>query len=553
VSIAAHYGRVRSGLSAVEREPLRYWKFAAERLKSLCALFTSKYPIEEGHGRACNKGTKTETGAAMGLACGQKREHLDGVPLPRWRGPVEVVQLVLDYKQQLLSVQPAYQRLLGAWPHHIEKQGPYFSRIHVMPVGGRHNDRSDWSTITFLSEKNITTGVGVRGDVILFDEPPPMSILRELRKASHAGRRSITMILETPTIRRQWQPISDDYGDTPRRSLRRVDQDRAEARWSLDEVADWVLSPAEKARLIRRYQGDPLLEARLHGDYCITEGSNPLDRTGETLQAMRALCRDPEMVEWRITQEADAVTGRTKVVRTVPVELFRPVRLNQSYWVTIDPSSGTDDAEHDPYELQVTEDGSGDLCLRAGGYLPGFLVGVLAVGIARQYNNAPIDPEVNDRWGVNVVEGVMANGYSNFAREKRELRPGQWSEEIGFHNTGKTRPLIIGALQTWVSNWRAGIRYADCPSRFVIDQLLDLVLDSSGKIVGAPGVHDDAVIVRGQALRRAVRRYGLDVPDFYPPKPSKDQEIIAQIMGKEPEPYNLKPGPISKPRERPRV
>ena len=99
------------------KDPLRFWHFAVPRLKEAIGLFSGDDPIEELHMRACNKGTKSETLAAFGVAMAQKRPTLDGVPIPQWRGRVEGAQLVLDYPAQILSVQPAYLRVLGDWPH----------------------------------------------------------------------------------------------------------------------------------------------------------------------------------------------------------------------------------------------------------------------------------------------------------------------------------------------------------------------------------------------------------------------------------------------------
>jgi len=62
--------------------------------------------------------------------------------------------------------------------------------------------------------------------------------------------------------------------------------------------------------------------------------------------------------------------------------------------------------------------------------------------------------------------------------------------------------------------------------------LMDCILDEDGKIVGAPGVHDECLIVRGQALRRAVRRFGMDIPDATPPFESREQALIKHIIGK---------------------
>lgn len=549
--------RIRAGLALKETRPLDFWHFAVPRLREAFAMLAAPHqPVSELHPIGPNKGTKTQTGAAYIVACAQKRATLDGIALPQWRGPVECVQMVLDYPQQLLSVQPAYFKVLGRWPHHARHTGATLRSLHVMPVGGNPNDEKDWSVIHFMSEEGRrnrgTRALGVRADVVGFDEPADINTLRELRKAAHAGRRLIIIDGWTPTVRSQWSPLLDDLGKQvgqpqSRDRIIRIDRRRAAVRWNLGEVSDAVLSREEKQDLLLSYLGpgmdwdhplDPLAKARWFGDAIDTSGLCPFHLP--TLEAMLAECTEPEIVQWKITQEADALSGRARVSRTVPVEVWSHAALDKSYFVPIDPSSGVDDNLHDPYEIEVAEMGSGDLQARSGGYLSGYLTGVLGAGIARQYNSAPIDPEVNDRWGVNVVEGVHASRYGNFSRERRELRPGEFSNEIGFHNTAQTRPQIIGAIQAWVDAWRAGIKYARCPSRKIIETLMDCILDENGKIVGAPGVHDECLIVWGQSLRRTVRRRGMDIPESHPPERSHEQALMDRIRGLRPK--NEPPG-----------
>ena len=262
-------------------------------------------------------------------------------------------------------------------------------------------------------------------------------------------------------------------------------------------------------------------------------------------------CTEPlEVLDWTITDQGEGLNG-ARSSKVVQVEVWKKPERGKHYYIAIDPSSGVDDNMHDPYELEIAELGSGELCARAGGYLSGRSVGILGAGLARQYNEALIDPEVNDRWGVNVVEGVYAAKYANFSREKRELRPGEWSNEIGFHNTQQTRPLIIGSIQAWVDSWTAGAPYAKCLSRFVIETLMDCILDENGKIVGAPGVHDEALIVRGQTLRKAVSRSAAIVPKLLKPAKTDDQRIAAIIRG-EGQRNGHGHGVLLKPKARPR-
>lgn len=437
---------------------------------------------------------------------------------------------MLDYKQQVLSVQPAYLRVLGRWPHKARWQGEILSSLSIKPIGA-DDDESNWSVLHFLSQENKRSGIGVRADIVAFDEPPVMDILRELRKAGHAGRRSIRLIAETPTIRRQWQGLRDDYGDNPRRQVTRVDQDRAEIRWSLDEVADWIIGKDRKAALLRSYLRDPFHKpdrsARWHGDYMDTSGACPFDE--DTIQAMLAECVEPEMVSVPLRIE-----GEHKMHEARPLwecEQWGKPQRDRRYWMTVDASSGINDSAHDPFEIEIAEIGTGNLVLRTGGYLAGKLVGILAATLARQYNNAIVDFETNDRWGVNVMHGLHEAGYGNFSREPRALGNGKFSEEPGFHNNAQSRPLMIGAIQAWLESWRAGNRYAACHSKFILDTLLNCILDENGKIVGALGWHDEALICWGEMLRRAVKRSGVPMQAPVTPAKTADQRIMDRIRG----------------------
>jgi len=61
---------------------------------------------------------------------------------------------------------------------------------------------------------------------------------------------------------------------------------------------------------------------------------------------------------------------------------------------------------------------------------------------------------------------------------------------------------MIGAIQAWIAAYAAGNPYARCRFRRVIETLLDTVMDESGKIVAAPGYHDEFLLLKGQSLRK---------------------------------------------------
>lgn len=257
--------------------PLEKWRFGVKRLRDAFKLFVANRPIDELHLRGPNSSGKTQSSWAYIFACLVKLKELDGVKLPQWEGPIHAVALCLDYPQQKLSVQQTVLGLVGDWPHRARyKSDEILSSLRVKPVDGSDNE-ADWSQIIFLSEENKDAGTGARADITWFDEPPVMRILRELRKAPHANRRGIIVIGNTPTEIEKWWELAQDYGDTPRSTLRRVDEERAECTWSLHEVADWIHSSEAKAKLRRKYASDPLREAREHGDYIDASGTCPFN------------------------------------------------------------------------------------------------------------------------------------------------------------------------------------------------------------------------------------------------------------------------------------
>lgn len=531
-SLAAVALDLDRGLAQREADPLAYYSWAVPRLREAFALFSGDDPIAELLLRGPNVTGKTYAKACFVVACAQKRRELDGVPIPQWRGKVECMQLVLDYPQQLLSVKAAYERALGNWPHHPRYNGAHLTSIHVMPVGGDPDDESGWSPIYFQSMKNMQTGLGARADVIDFDEPPPIDFLRELRKAAHSGRWSIIIVGMTPIKRRQWAPIREDYGDQPRRSLRRVDKERAEVRWSLDEVASWVLSSEEKAKLRRIYSRDPHKGAREHGDYVNTEGSCPFDE--KTIYAMiEAWCQTPKTKAIRVPMEG--TSGEPHGEHFVEVEYWEPPKRERDCYQDIDPASGIDDGQHNPLALHLSDEATGDLLVRWNGYDAPYSVGALAASLSRQYG-AVTDIEMKDHWGVNVLRGYEDNGGTSLCYEQRELTPGKWGQEVGFDVSAETRAIWVGCIQEWIAAFAAGVPYAVCRSRAVFECLLDMELDAKDKPVAGPGAaHAEDFVLLGQKLRR-LKRPRAEAHEEVRPRMSHTERMIREVTGEQERP-----------------
>lgn len=529
---------VHAALEAKERDPLSFFRFAVPRIREAFALFAQPDPIDELALQGPNGTGKTLSKAMYVMACAQKRKTLDGIPIPQWRGRVECLQLVLDYPQQLLSVRPAYLRALGKWPAHVTNEGEYLKTIRVSHHGPtERQDETAWSVIHFLSQKNLDTGKGARADIIDFDEPAKMDFLRELRKAGHAGRRSIILHGFTPLKRKEWAPVRQDYGDTPRRSLVRIDRERAIVRWSLDEVASWVLSDEAKDKLRRKYSTDPQKLAREHGDYENVSGQCPFD-SATILKMMDAWCVDP--IIKHVPVQVEHADGRPSEIERIPVEVWTLPRRGLEAYQCIDPASGIDDNAHNPAGLHGSNDDTGDLLYRWNGYLAPYSVGALAAGLHRHYNRAATDIEMKDHWGVNVVRGYEDNDGTNLCFEQRELRPGVWAKETGFDANEEARRIWIGSIQEWIAAFKGGEPYAVCPSRAVFECLLDTELDDRSRIVAGPGIaHGEDMVLLGQKLRR-IRRPIRETPQPYtpPPTPKEEREahssrIVSLIRGED--------------------
>ena len=520
--------RLKSSLAQRERRPLDFFRFAVPRLRDAVAMLAADEPIDELAARSCNWGTKSYSMASTMLGIAEKRPMLDGAPLPQWSGPVKMMQLCLDYPQQVLSIQPAYEKLLGQWPHHIVKRGDAWTSLRVMPVSGG-DDRSKWSVIHFTSQKNYIAGTGARVDVVGFDEPPAEAILRELRKARRAGRRAVRLVFFTPTLRRHWQPLRDMYGDGPRSAIRRIGTRWAEVRWSYDEVADWLVSDAEKRAQLEDWATDPLLEARVHGDYVDTDNLCPFDQ--EVLRAMLADCVAPEERSWPITREVQGDTGLVKKQETARVLVLEDPLSDIEYYLDVDPSRGINDRRHDPGGILGSKLRGGEDVVLYEGYIGSYGLGSLAAGLGRQYNEAIVDPESTGGWSEGLMHGLADAGYERIARTKKQMQPGKWETRLGFETNERTRQAMISEIQAWIAAYRVGAPYAPCRFARVIETLMDTIMDEKGKVVAAPGYHDEFLILKGQSLRKCASVRRID-PNLHRPKLKPYQQPAGMTVGK---------------------
>jgi hypothetical protein len=487
----AHAQRLRWLAQARDRDPIAHWHHASEESREATRLLSQAEVLA----RWPNWTGKTSWGAASVVAMLQGRPTLDGEPLPIVRKPAAAI-LSLDYEQQRFSVQPAIMAAVGDWPHHVTKKGDdILGTLRVKPLGGG-DDYHKWPVATFVSQENRKAGTGARVPIVWGDEPPNESIWREFRKSARAGERSIRLITMTPLLRRLWWWVREDFKGCDRV----VNNGRVEVHMT-DVRHCRLVTPAKYAELLNLYRGDPFIKARLTAEYCDVENASPWADLIDVLSEMLEQAVEPTVETWRITREVDGEKGRTKEIEAVEVEVWEHPVAGEPYYIPIDGSEGIDDGRHDPGALHVRKRHGGELVARYNGYIGSYGLGVLAAGLARQYGMALVDPETQGGYGGPCLTALSDCGYGNINKQKRPDQHGKLEVSLGFKTTDQTRPEMFSSISEWLKSWRAGVRYARCPSRAVLQSLIDLILDDRGRPVAAPGLHDEDPILWGQGCR----------------------------------------------------
>lgn len=431
----------------------------------------------ELHLRAANYGAKTFSGAAFAVACARGRPLLAGVPVPVTKVPNVGAVVVRDYGQQVDSSQAAILHWLGQWPHEvswINKGLGYAGTIRIRPDGWRDDDPETWSRIVFVSQENADKALGARWDWAWGDEPPLEPIWREVRKnCKHLW------ITETPLKRTEWEWLQRDFAGclwSPR-------DGRVEATSSLYD--NRFLTGEDVARLESRYKGDPLIRARLHGDYVDAGGECPFDY--ESLNTMRS----GAVPGWAWDDDRR-------------VELWREPEAGKTYRISLDPSSGIAGRDKAGLWLVCVEDRAG--IGRLYDHVPVATLGRLALRLARRYGEAELIPEMNGGWG----EALLAEwgDYRKVWREKPlDNVTRRTSNRVGWWTDESSRGVIVSALQRCVLDGSLSV-----PSLEAIDALMAIRIGDRDKLIRASHQNWEDMICLGIQAHllntvKPVRRY----------------------------------------------
>lgn len=469
-----------TAMADVRKDPLKWFRYSSEAQRKVVRYAaTHEVALRSG-----NQAGKTTIAAYFVVAMLRGESELDGIKLPPTDSPSVWGVLGKSYKQMADSSIKALQQAIGDWPHKIERgsQGTV-TAIWVKPNGWQNDNYRTWSKAIMLPQDGEKP-VGLRLDGAWADEPPKWDYWMELRARGRANRPFYRIITFTPEDRREWEPIRFDFAGCEEPGA----DGKVELRMSVFD--NKALSSAHLKGLELAWKNDPLIAARLYGDWIDTTGACPFDAEG--LARWEKRCRPPASV-LRI--------GQSEGYRDhFDVEVWWEPEDGEQYMVVADPSSGTKDAtkplgqqEHDPAGVVVIARSSRRLVARWNGYAPAHRVGRLCAELGTRYNRSLVVWERNSGYGESFYLGL--GGYGNvYIDHRHDSLHLNLSERMGWATTATTRGVIIGALQKAVLE--DGLVML---SRAALENLRSVVMDPMGRIAAAPTFHDEDMIVLGLA------------------------------------------------------
>lgn len=487
--LARDYLAFQHAITLLDADPLAQFRCTSEVQRD--------YLRNQGHAEVYlhsgNKFGKSTIGIAFDIAMCQGRDELDGIRLPRVPMPCRWGLFVPDYPSHLTSTQPIIEALVGDWPHKFERHGAVITAVRIKPIGWANDDPDSWSLLKVYSCENRRSGVGARLYGAHFDEPPPIEILREVRKAGEAATVFPVGITATPLKRSQWQPLREDYPDPEVNEGRIVNGYLRLRGESFDNTA---LTERDKRELLRIYANDPLKDARLHGYEINTEGSSPFRRHYAELTRWLTEAKAGELREWAVTREVSGAEGKRLVSERVEVEVHEEPVEGHVYRVVADPSLGIDDGEHDPGGLVVFDMTARCDVAAYRGFIGEFGLGVLAAGLGRYYREAMVDGDTTGGYGSAFLSGLRAAKYQRIVNTSSG-KDGLERTHLGFVINAATRAQFMDAMNEALLASKEGAPYLRLRTRWVLSDLVDLVL-KDGKPVTGSGMHDEGFICAGR-------------------------------------------------------
>lgn len=539
------------GLADLRANPLDRWQPMSDAQERVLEEL-GRGEILVGGGNGCGK---TEL-AKIFVAMAQGREELAGYQLPAVPQPSYWVVSSLDFEQQKQSVQPKILQAIGESPHHLTWDREVLRSVRVRYKDCRSDDPRHWSRITFISCKNLQAGVGFRGSGYLCDEPPPIWLLKELRKMGEANSLVFGVIAATMLKRSQWQPLRADYPDPARNEGKWVGRflRLRQPTFNPDDLDDEdfgnrALTREHKEYLLAQWAnltpGERL--TRILGMETDESGSNPLRAVLEQIQREHEAARNGTWSEWKVSREVPTPQGKQLVTETVEVESWQDDPTpGHVYAVLLDTSLGIADGAHDPGQAQVVDMTAGVQVARYEGFLGEYGLGVLGGGLSKKWTNAEVYVGTTGGYGDACLSGLRAVGCRNVHTRQVKSRDGRIERtDLGFKETEATRLEAFGALRECFTAAQAGRPWFTIRSPEDLAQMLDIQVDDKNRIIRVPGVHHgESVLLLGKAASMCspeIRRRR--IPPASLPVPLSPVDVYRKDMGLPPRPRPRELGP----------
>ena len=489
-----------AGLSEAKRDPLGWFRFSSEAQRK---VFRHLNRQDEVYLRAGNQAGKTTVAAFAAVALARGVPEVDGERLPVLETPNTGAILGKSYKQMSESTVKAVLAALGDWPHKVEKGSQNtIVAIRVKPDRVSSDDPMRWSRILILPQDGEAP-VGMRLDWAWADEPPKEDYWHELRARGRANRPFLRFITMTPLDRREWAWLEREFAGCQEPGK----DGKVELRLTVFD--NKALGSAHLKQLERQYAKDPLLKARLYGDYEDVVGQCPFDRDG--MNKWQARCR--QGVPVRVLD----LDGHSPV----DVETWFEPEKAEGYFVIADPSAGIKDEkqEHDPAGVIVVSRSKKQVVARWNGYEPAFRVGKIARKLADKYNHAMVVWERNSGYGEPFYMGL--EGYGNvYLEHHQDARRVSFYERLGWTTSATSRGTIIGALQKAVLQDGLIVLSGEA-----ISSMRGFIMQRTGKVEAGSGRHDEDVILLGLACHL------LETMAFYKREESAGTVFERDVLG----------------------
>lgn len=442
-----------------------------------------------------NRGGKGEGAAALFIAMCQGRPFINGyhgkhrdlwrepIKIPRLKPPVIGVLAGESYKAMSLSSTFTVRKLLGSpdktkWREEHAGNPDYVSLFRIRHADSR--DESEWSLFyVFPYDGALPEGGGL--DFWWCDEPPPVRFMSTLGSRIAAGRYLRQLITATPQEKVKWYPISKQFaevgknGHLTRWADRQVVGNRMRLKWSSED--NEALGETELKQLRENAKGRPFERSILYGDEVDTHGGCPWPE--ELLIEAMSNARPPIGVE-NLTIEGAADGTMLKAI----LHVYEHPIDGDPYYVVGDPAKGIMDGHHDPDGMHVRNRRTGALAARLVSHIGAWALGNVMADMHFRYNLAVCDPLVTGGYGIATVQAMRKRGVGSFTRTRKEVRPGEWTEEIGSTETEKMRDQFVEAIEREILTGKLV-----CPAAEVIQSMMDCTVDANGKVVSVYKKH----------------------------------------------------------------